>query len=121
MPRDVVNVILDRVIDQRELVDQAKAGAATTKERLHLAARRLMAGRDPEAARELWREAFVTLVLAEAARHAKPAIAAARASLKAEVRAVRALGVDRLREIPALRDADVMARRAERKGTDGTP
>ncbi len=116
MPRDVVNVILDRVIDQADLVELAQADAATSKERLHAAARRLLVAGGAPAARDAWRKAFVMLALAEAAKHAKPCIAAARASLRAEVAAVRALGVDRLREIPALKNADVMARRAARKG-----
>ncbi len=119
MPTDVVNVILDRVIDQGELIDRAQAEAAGSKERLHAAARRILAMPDRAKARELWRAAFVQLALAETARHAKTAIANAQASLRAEVEAVRAFGSDRLREIPALRSADVMARAAERKGTAG--
>jgi hypothetical protein len=121
MPRDVVNVILDRVIDQRDLIDQAQADAATSKARLRAAARKVLAAPNRDAAREAWREAFVALALAETSRHAKTAIAAAHDSLRAEARAVRALGVDRLREIPALHNADVMARRAERKGTADAP
>lgn len=114
--RDVVNVILDRVIDQADLIDRAKEGAAASKARLQVAARRIVAMDDREQARAMWREAFAALVLAEGAKVAREAILNARASLRAEVQAVRALGVDRLREVPALKNADVMARRAERKG-----
>lgn len=114
--RDVVSVILDRVIDQGDLVEQAKGEATTSKARLQAAARKVMAMGDQEAARALWREAFTALVLAESSKHARKAIENARASLRAEVKAVRAVGVDRLKEIPALKNADIMARRAERAG-----
>lgn len=114
--RDVVNVILDRVIDQADLIEKAQEGAAASKARLQVAARRVMALPDEAQARQLWREAFAALVLAEGSKHARQAILDARASLKAEVQAVRSLGVDRLREVPALKNADVMARRAERSG-----
>jgi hypothetical protein len=118
MPRDVVNVILDRVIDQR---GSWSAPRPRPRCRRRACARPRAASSPPATSSRRANSGArpSSRSLAETSRHAKAAIAAAHDSLQAECRAVRAFGSHRLREIPALKNADVMARRSERKGTVG--
>lgn len=120
MPRDLVNVILDRTLDSKDIERAALDQAAASKARLSGAiqqAYRLTS--DPEEARQLVRDAFVGLVLAEVARSAPAAMRLAEASLRAEAKAVLAVGVPKARSIPALKKPHLMARASERAGTDG--
>jgi hypothetical protein len=116
LSRDLVNVVLDRVIDQADLIEKAKTGSERARELAKLAVRQAATMPD---GREQFREAFLTLLLAVCATHTQEAVAIGHETLKAEIRALRALPVGALKTIPALRKADVMSRAAERRGLDG--
>jgi hypothetical protein len=118
VPKALVNVVLDRVIDARALEELALAHAAGTKERLVGAVHRLLqVGADADEAEAAFVRAFRELVLAEAGRAAPDAMALARRCLVAEAKAAIAVGVTKLRQVPALKKPDVMARLSERAGT----
>lgn len=120
MPRDLVNVVLDRVNDQTDLVERALADAGPSVKRLQAALRVVIgAPGTVEQKRQAWRRAFALLVLAESAKALPDAVALARRSLAKEVGLVRSLGTAKVRQIPALRKPDLMRRRAEREVEDG--
>lgn len=122
MPKDIIDAILDRVIDSDALVEEALAAAERQRATIRAALRKVMAMQgDVTQKREAWVAAFRELVLATYAPLLPACLALVKSSLKAEARAVRAVGgAHRVKEIPALRKADLMRRRAERKAvTDG--
>jgi hypothetical protein len=116
MARELANVILDRVIEARDLEDAAIARAERTRTRVAGLAGKLSRAPDPDAAEALFVQSFRDFVLAELLRSAPEAFALARKHLAAEARAVLAVGVSELRTMPALTKPDVMARLAERRG-----
>lgn len=119
MPQQVINAILDRALDRQDMVDRAIQGATPQLELLKRAARSLARAKDRETARAMWRQLFAQLVLASVAESMPDAIQLARTSLRAEVKAARALGSKGVRKLPALRQPDLMRRAAERKGMTG--
>jgi len=120
MPADVVRAILDRQIAQEDLVDKALADAAPIRASLKLSLRAILAKGLPEAeARAAFRQVVYETVLAGTASHVPAALGVVRRAVVAEARAVKALGSRNLVQVPALRKADVMARRAEQAGLAG--
>lgn len=116
MPRDVVNAILDRVNDADDLVQDGLAASEPVRRRMKLAVRGVLTlrGVSDDARREAFRRAFVEAVVASVAPKLPDAFALVRRSLREEAKAVRTFGAHRLKEIPALRQADAMKRRAEK-------
>jgi hypothetical protein len=118
--KPLIDAIIDAELEAKQMVEAIIKGADGTRARMRMFTRQLvalrMAGKvNGEQATQMLARGIRDLLLAEYAQHVGTIVAAADAQHEREMQAIKQLGKP-LKEVGAIRNADIKARELERAG-----